>query len=213
MYQNYIKRALDIFLSFFGLLVASPILLITAIVIKIFDPGPVIFKQPRVGKNKESFTVYKFRSMRVDTPQVATPDFENPEQYISKVGSFIRKTSIDELPQLWNILKGDMSLIGPRPVILEEVDLTNEREKYGIHSIAPGLSGLAQINGRDIVDAHSKALLDKEYMENCSFILDLKIFFKTILCVLKGDGVVEGKQEYITPEAEILEKEKELVNK
>ncbi len=207
MYQNYVKRALDIFLSFFGLLFSAPILLVTAVVIKIFDPGPVIFKQPRVGKNKESFTVYKVRSMRVDTPQIATPDFENPEQYISKVGSFIRKTSIDELPQLWNIFKGDMTLIGPRPATWDQDDLMAERDKYGVHALTPGLTGWAQINGRDAIEVPDKAKFDGEYVRKISFLFDLKIFLKTILVVFKEQDIVEGKHEYTAPEAEITEKE------
>jgi len=186
-----------------------PVFMLTALAIKIFDPGPVIFKQPRLGKNKESFVLYKFRSMRVDTPQIATPDFENPEQYISKLGNFLRKTSIDELPQLWNILKGDMSIVGYRPLILEEAELNGERESLGVFDARPGLTGLAQISGRDVVDAHQKALLDKEYIENCGFVYDAKIFLKTIVVVLTHDGVVEGKQEYNKPEIEVVEKEKE----
>jgi len=209
MYRRFFKRTIDIALSFIGLVVLIPVFMLTALAIKIFDPGPVIFKQPRLGKNKESFVLYKFRSMRVDTPQIATPDFENPEQYISKLGNFLRKTSIDELPQLWNILKGDMSIVGYRPLILEEAELNGERESLGVFDARPGLTGLAQISGRDVVDAHQKALLDKEYIENCGFVYDAKIFLKTIVVVLTHDGVVEGKQEYNKPEIEVVEKEKE----
>ena len=209
MYRKIFKRAIDIALSFIGLVVLTPVFILTALAIKVFDPGPVIFKQLRMGKNKESFMLYKFRSMRVDTPQIATPDFENPEQYISKLGNFLRKTSIDELPQLWNILKGDMSIVGYRPLILEEVELNRERAALGVFDAQPGLTGLAQISGRDIVDAHQKALLDKKYIEKCGFLYEVKIFLKTIVVVLTHDGVVEGKQEYNKPEIEVVEKEKE----
>lgn len=210
MYQRYIKRAADCLLSFIGLIILSPVFLLTSIAIKIFDPGPVLFKQPRVGKNKESFTVYKFRSMRVDTPQIATPDFENSEQYISKLGSFIRKTSIDELPQLWNIFKGDMSIIGPRPATWDQDDLMAERDKYGVHALTPGLTGWAQINGRDAIAVPDKAKFDGEYVEKISFLFDVKIFFKTILVVFAKKDIIEGKHAYVTPDVGVVEYEKEL---
>lgn len=192
MYQNFIKRALDIILSLMGILVLALPMLIVALVIKIDDPGPAIFKQKRVGKNKKLFMLYKFRSMKLNTPDIPTHLLENPDQYISKVGKFIRKTSIDELPQLFNILKGDMSVIGPRPALWNQDDLIAERDKYRANDVCPGLTGWAQINGRDELEIPVKAKLDGEYIERLSFSFDLKCFFGTIRSVLKSDGVVEG---------------------
>lgn len=192
MYQNFIKRTLDIILSLMGILVLALPMLIVALVIKIDDPGPAIFKQKRVGKNKKLFMLYKFRSMKLNTPDIPTHLLENPDQYISKVGKFIRKTSIDELPQLFNILKGDMSVIGPRPALWNQDDLIAERDKYRANDVRPGLTGWAQINGRDELEIPVKAKLDGEYIEKLSFGFDLKCFFGTIRSVLKHDGVVEG---------------------
>ena len=167
-------------------------MLIIALVIKIDDPGPAIFKQNRVGKNKELFQLYKFRSMKVSTPDIPTHLLENPEQYISRVGNFIRKTSLDELPQLFNILSGKMSVVGPRPALWNQDDLIAERDKYGANDVRPGLTGWAQINGRDELEIPDKAKLDGEYIEKLSFWFDCKCFFGTFLSVLKSDGVVEG---------------------
>lgn len=192
MYQNFIKRTVDIIMSLMGILVLALPMLIVALVIKIDDPGPAIFKQKRVGKNKKLFMLYKFRSMKLNTPDIPTHLLENPDQYISKVGKFIRKTSIDELPQLFNILKGDMSVIGPRPALWNQDDLIAERDKYRANDVRPGLTGWAQINGRDELEIPVKAKLDGEYIEKLSFGFDLKCFFGTIRSVLKHDGVVEG---------------------
>lgn len=195
MYKKFFKRLIDIILSLGGIMVLGIPMLIVALVIKIDDPGPAIFKQERIGINKSRFWLYKFRSMKVNTPDIPTHLLENPDQYISKVGKFIRKTSIDELPQLFNILKGDMSVIGPRPALWNQADLEAERDKYGANDVRPGLTGWAQINGRDELEIPVKAKLDGEYVEKMSFLFDCKCFFGTIKSVLKSDGVVEGKQE------------------
>ena len=193
MYKNYVKRGIDIILSLAGLISASWLYLIIIIAILIDDPGPVFFKQKRVGKSKEFFQLYKFRSMKMSTPHdIPTHLLENPEQYITRVGKFLRKTSLDEIPQLWNILKGDMSIIGPRPALWNQDDLVAERDKYGANDVRPGLSGWAQISGRDELEIPVKAKLDGEYVENLSFGFDCKCFFGTIAAVSKSDGVVEG---------------------
>lgn len=193
MYKKYIKRIIDIVVSFLGLVLASWLYLIIIIAIKIDDPGPVFFTQKRVGKDKKYFSLYKFRSMKMSTPHdMPTHLLENPEQYITKVGKFIRKTSLDEIPQLWNILKGDMSIIGPRPALWNQYDLLEERDKYGANDIKPGLSGWAQICGRDELEIEQKARLDGEYVEKMSFLFDLRCFFGTAIGALRGDGVVEG---------------------
>ena len=188
-----IKRLSDIVLSFLALLILSPIFLIIAIAIKIDSKGPVLFKQKRVGINKSHFNILKFRTMRIDTPKdTPTHLLENPEQWITRVGKILRKTSLDELPQIWNILVGHMSIIGPRPALWNQYDLIEERDKYGANDIRPGLTGWAQINGRDELPIEIKAKLDGEYVKNLSFKMDIKCFFRTIVSVLKHDGVVEG---------------------
>lgn len=192
MYKYFFKRLLDIVLSILGLLVLAVPMLAIAIAIKIDDPGPAFFKQKRVGKGKKLFWLYKFRSMKVSTPNLPTHLLENPQQYISKVGAFIRKTSIDELPQLFNILRGDMSVIGPRPALYSQEDLIAERDQYGANDIRPGLTGWAQINGRDELEIPVKAKLDGEYVEKLSLGFDIKCFFGTIKSVLKSEGVIEG---------------------
>ncbi len=192
MYQSYFKRFLDITLSALGLILLAIPMLIVALVIKLDDPGPALFTQKRVGIHKSYFTLYKFRSMKVNTPDIPTHLLENPQQYISKVGAFIRKTSIDELPQLLNILRGDMSIIGPRPALWNQDDLIAERDKYGANDIRPGLTGWAQINGRDELEIPEKARLDGVYVEKLSFLFDLRCFFGTVFSVLRADGVVEG---------------------
>lgn len=210
MYKNYVKRGIDIILSLAGLILASWLYLIIIIAILIDDPGPVLFKQKRVGKSKEFFQLYKFRSMKMSTPHdIPTHLLENPEQYITRVGKFLRKTSLDEIPQLWNILKGDMSIIGPRPALWNQDDLVAERDKYGANDVRPGLSGWAQISGRDELEIPVKAKLDGEYVENLSFGFDCKCFFGTIAAVLKSDGVVEGG----TGTAINTDEENELVRK
>jgi O-antigen biosynthesis protein WbqP len=193
MYKQFFKRFIDIFLSFCGICVLLLPFLILILLIKIDDPGPAFFSQKRVGKNKHHFKLYKFRTMKVSTPHdTPTHLLENPEQYITKIGRFLRKSSLDELPQIFNILRGDMSIIGPRPALWNQYDLIEERDQYGANDIRPGLTGWAQINGRDEVEIPIKAKLDGEYVEKMSFAFDCKCFFGTITSVLKSDGVVEG---------------------
>lgn len=203
MYKKVFKRLIDIIVSAVGIVVLAIPMLIVAIVIKLDSPGKVLFKQERVGKNKKSIYILKFRSMRSDTPKnVPTHLLADPEMYITKVGKFIRKTSIDELPQIFCIFMGSMSIIGPRPALFNQTDLIAERDKYGANDITPGLTGLAQISGRDELPIDVKARLDGKYVEKMSFWLDVKLFFGTIFSVLKSDGVVEGGTGQ-------LEKEKE----
>ncbi|MGF2145777.1 sugar transferase [Vagococcus fluvialis] len=193
MYKKGLKRIVDFLLSLLGIVVLSPILLILVIAIKIDSKGPVIFTQKRVGKNKKLFNIYKFRTMKIDTPkEMPTHLLENPDFFITKVGKFLRKTSLDELPQLFNILKGDMAVIGPRPALWNQDDLIEERDKYGANDIRPGLTGWAQINGRDELEIDYKAQLDGYYVERESFSMDVKCFFGTIVSVFKSDGVLEG---------------------
>ena len=193
MYQNVIKRLLAIVLSLLGLICLGWLLILLCIAIKIDSPGPVLFKQKRVGKGKSHFYILKFRTMRIDTPRdMPTHLLANPEQYITRVGKFLRKTSLDELPQLLNILKGDMAIIGPRPALWNQFDLIAERDRYGANDIRPGLTGWAQINGRDELEIDVKAKLDGEYVERLSFGFDVKCFLGTIAAVLRSDGVVEG---------------------
>lgn len=200
MYRLFIKRAFDIVLSLIGLLVFALPMLVVAILIRIDDPGPAVFRQKRVGQCKNGeiryFYLYKFRSMKMTTPHdVPTHLLKNPEQYMLTFGKTIRKLSIDELPQLVNILKGDMSIIGPRPALWTQEDLIAEREKYGANDVKPGLTGWAQINGRDELEIPIKAKYDGEYVRQLSFRFDCKCFFKTIGKVIRGDGVVEGSSE------------------
>ena len=193
MYQNFFKRLLAIVLSLLGLICLGWLLILLCIAIKIDSPGPVLFKQKRVGKGKSHFYILKFRTMRIDTPKdMPTHLLANPQQYITRVGKFLRKTSLDELPQLINILKGDMAIIGPRPALWNQFDLIAERDKYGANDIRPGLTGWAQINGRDELEIDVKAKLDGEYVERLSFGFDVKCFLGTIAAVLRSDGVVEG---------------------
>ena len=199
MYKKYIKRFIDIVLSFIGTVVLIPIFLIVGLVIYIDDPGPILFTQKRMGKNKKMFWMYKFRSMKVNSPEIPGYLLENPDEYITRVGKIIRKLSIDELPQIFNILIGNMSIIGYRPSLYEnEEELVNERDKYLIHDCKPGLTGWAQINGRDEITIEIKVKYDAQYVETLNaggfraFYMDIKCFVKTILKVLKSDGVVEG---------------------
>lgn len=192
MYMK-IKRLIDIILSLIGLIVLSPIFLILIIAIKMDSRGPVLFKQKRVGINKTYFNILKFRTMRIDTPKdTPTHLLGNPEQYITRMGKFLRKTSLDELPQIWNIFVGEMSIIGPRPALWNQYDLIAERDKYGANDVPPGLTGWAQINGRDELPIEIKAKLDGKYVEKIGLWLDVKCFFCTIGSVVKSDGVVEG---------------------
>ena len=191
-----IKRSIDILLSIIGLVILSPLFIVLVIAIKLDSKGPVLFKQKRVGIHKSHFNIYKFRTMRIDTPKdTPTHMLENPEQWITKVGKFLRKTSLDELPQIINILKGDMSIIGPRPALWNQYDLIAERDKYGANDIPVGLAGWAQINGRDELEIEIKARFDGEYAKKIGFMMDCKCFFGTIICVVKKDGVVEGKKD------------------
>lgn len=188
-----IKRGIDFVLSLIGCIILSPILVILCILIKIDSRGPILFKQKRVGIHKKYFNILKFRTMRIDTPKdMPTHMLTNPDQYITKVGGFLRKTSLDELPQIFNILKGDMSIIGPRPALWNQYDLIEERDKYGANDVMPGLTGWAQINGRDELEIPVKAKLDGEYVEKMGIAFDIKCFFGTISSVLRHDGVVEG---------------------
>lgn len=188
-----IKRILDILLSLIAIILLSPLFLAIIVAIKLDSKGPVLFKQKRVGIHKRYFYILKFRTMRIDAPKdCPTHMLENPEQWITRVGIFLRKTSLDELPQIWNILVGDMSIIGPRPALWNQFDLIEERDKYGANDIRPGLTGWAQINGRDELPIEIKANLDGEYVRKLSFWMDVKCFFGTIISVLKHDGVVEG---------------------
>ena len=192
-YRQYIKRILDIVLSLLGIIFLSPIWLLIMLAIKVNSRGPVFFIQKRVGYQKRFFNIYKFRTMRSDTPKdVPTHLLSDPDQWITKVGRFLRNTSLDELPQLINILKGDMSVIGPRPALWNQDDLITERDKYKANDVRPGLSGWAQINGRDELEIPIKAKLDGEYVKRMSFLFDCRCFWGTILSVLKKDGVVEG---------------------
>ena len=211
MYEKYVKRFLDVLLSGIGIVVLAPVWLILAIAIKMDDPGPIFFQQKRIAQDENGeqrfFQIYKYRSMKMCTPKdTPTHLLENPEQYITKVGGFLRKTSLDELPQIFNIFAGTMSIIGPRPALWNQDDLYAERAKYGANAVKPGLTGWAQINGRDELPIDVKAKLDGEYVENLSFAFDVKCFFGTIVSVLKHDGVVEGGTGQ-------LEKEKQEANK
>lgn len=187
------KRILDFIISFFGTILLSPVLLLISILIKIDSKGPVFFTQKRVGKNKKYFNMYKFRTMRIDTPHdMPTHLLADPDAYITKTGKFLRKSSLDELPQLINILKGDMSIVGPRPALWNQYDLIEERDKYGANDIRPGLTGWAQINGRDELEIDVKAKYDGEYVNKMNIVFDLKCIINTALKVIKHEGVVEG---------------------
>lgn len=188
-----VKRGIDVVLSLGGIIVLAPVWILLGVAVKCESKGPILFKQKRVGIGKKHFNILKFRTMRIDTPKdTPTHLLKNPEQYITKMGKFLRKTSLDELPQIFNILKGDMSIIGPRPALWNQYDLIEERDRYGANDILPGLTGWAQINGRDELEIPVKAKLDGEYVEKMSFLFDVKCFFGTIVSVLKSDGVVEG---------------------
>ena len=193
LYGGFIKRFLDIVLSLVGLVLLSPLFLLVALAIYFDDPGPVVFTQKRFGQNKRFFMLHKFRSMKTDTPQdIPTHLMENPEQHITRVGGFIRKYSLDELPQIWDILVGNMSIVGPRPALWNQDDLIEAREPYGANSLRPGLTGWAQINGRDELPIPVKAQLDGEYAKNLSFSMDLKCFLGTISAVVSHKGYAEG---------------------
>lgn len=193
LYEGVVKRLLDIILSAGGLIILSPVFLILVIAILVDDPGPIFFTQKRVGRNKQYFKLHKFRSMKMSTPHdVPTHMLENPEQYITRVGKFIRAHSLDELPQIWDIFIGNMSVIGPRPALWNQDLLTAERDRYGANDVRPGLTGWAQINGRDELEIPDKAKLDGEYVSKISFKMDCKCFFGSVHVVGKDDSVVEG---------------------
>ena len=190
-----IKRILDFFISLISLIVLFIPFVVIGIIIKLESKGPVFFKQERIGKNKSRFYIYKFRSMRSDAPKdMPTHLLNNAESFITKSGNVLRKTSIDELPQLINILKGEMSIVGPRPALWNQDDLVAERDKYGANDITPGLTGLAQISGRDELEIPVKAKLDGDYAKNISFVQDVKIIFLTIIKTFKRERIVEGKK-------------------
>lgn len=204
-----IKRIFDIVFSLILFLILFPVIIIIIILIKIDSKGPILFKQLRVGKNKNNFYIYKFRTMKTDSPKnLATHLINEPLKFITKIGFFLRRTSLDEIPQLINIIKGEMSLIGPRPALFNQLDLIAERDKYDVHSILPGITGLAQINGRDEIDIDMKAKYDGQYLREISFTLDMKIFFKTILKVLLRKNISEGAKikKNINSESEEINK-------
>lgn len=199
MYAKYIKRCIDVVLSFTGIVLLSWLFLILIIAIKLDSPGPVFFTQKRVGIHKSHFVIHKFRTMRIDAPKdMPTHLLEDPDMYITRVGKFLRKSSLDELPQIFDIFVGSMSIIGPRPALWNQFDLVEERDKYGANDVRPGLTGWAQINGRDELEIDVKARLDGHYTQILNkggwkaFSLDVKCFLGTITSVLKSDGVVEG---------------------
>jgi len=203
-----IKRLIDFISSLIGIIILSPLFLILIIAIKLDSKGPVLFKQKRIGIHRSHFYILKFRTMRIDTPKdTPTHLLENPEQWITKVGKFLRKTSLDELPQIINIIKGDMSIIGPRPALWNQYDLIEERDKYGANDVPVGLTGWAQIHGRDELPISIKAKLDGDYAKKMGFIMDVRCFFGTIVSVLKSDGVVEGGTGKLNKKAGSVNKE------
>lgn len=188
-----IKKILDRLLALVGLCILSPVFLILVAAIKLDSKGPVLFRQKRVGINKTYFNILKFRTMKIDTPKdMPTHLLKDPQQYITKVGGFLRKTSLDELPQIINILKGDMAIVGPRPALWNQYDLIEERDKYGANDILPGLTGWAQINGRDELPIAVKARLDGEYVKRMGFLMDVRCILGTVISVVKQEGIVEG---------------------
>jgi len=203
MYSRYGKRTVDFLLALLGLIILSPCYLLIIIAIKLDSKGPVLFEQERMAQHKQSFKIYKFRTMRIDTPHnMPTHMLAHADSYITRVGKFLRKTSLDELPQLLNIVKGEMSIIGPRPCLMNQTDLIIERDKYGANDIKPGLTGLAQISGRDELPIPVKAKYDGNYCRRITFVGDVKLFLGTITSVLKHDGVKEGKT--VNPQGAIV---------
>lgn len=194
MLYRFIKYSLDFLIGLIGVIILLPIIIVIGLIIKLTSKGPILFKQKRVGKNKKLFNIYKFRTMKVEAPkETPTHMLDNPDIYITKIGKFLRKTSLDEIPQLFNILFFQMSIVGPRPALWNQYDLIEERDKYNVNKLRPGITGLAQVNGRDELPIPLKAKLDGDYLVNQSLFFDIKIFFKTIFTVLKSDGVKEGK--------------------
>lgn len=200
-----IKRLIDFILSLVGMIILLPVFIVLALIIKLDSKGPILFKQERIGKNKKEFHILKFRTMRTDTPKdMPTHMLQNPDVFITKVGKVLRKTSLDELPQIINILKGEMSIIGPRPALWNQYDLIAERDVYGANDIYPGLTGWAQINGRDELPIQVKAKFDGEYVDRMGFLFDVKCFFGTIISVLKHEGIVEGRTGQLADEDNTL---------
>lgn len=194
MYPRYVKRIMDFIISLIGLIILLLPMVVLAIIIKITSPGPILFKQKRVGKKNSHFMILKFRTMRIDTPDdMPTHLLEDPDQYITSIGKFLRKTSLDELPQIINILKGDMAIVGPRPALWNQYDLIELRDKNSSSTVRPGLTGLAQISGRDELEIEIKANLDGEYVKKIRFLEDARLFLGTFISVIKSDGVKEGK--------------------
>ena len=192
----HVKRILGLLLSLLALVVLSPLLLILSVMVRLTSPGPVFFKQRRVGIGKTHFMIYKFRTMRIDAPKdQPTHLLKDPSAYITPVGRFLRRSSLDELPQLLNIIKGEMAVVGPRPALWNQFDLIAERDKYGANDVRPGLTGWAQINGRDELPIDVKARLDGEYVKRMSFGFDLRCIVGTVVKVLRSEGVVEGAQD------------------
>lgn len=212
MYRHFFKRVIDLFLSFIGIIILLLPMAIIALAIKCDSKGPVFFKQKRIGIHKRHFTILKFRTMRTDTPHDApTHELNDPKKWITKVGGFLRKTSLDELPQIFNIFAGQMSIIGPRPALWNQDDLVAERDKYGANDIKPGLTGWAQINGRDELEIPVKAALDGEYVKRMGFFFDCRCFFGTFISVMRHDGVVEGGTGEINRQKEEESKEENNV--
>ena len=196
MYQRFGKRLWDIVLSGCGIVLLWPVYLLLAVIIKLDDPGPVLFRQQRAGRGGRLFTIYKFRTMRTDTPRdTATHLLNDPGRYITPVGAFLRRSSLDELPQFFNVLKGDMSIVGPRPALYNQYDLIAAREAAGVNAVRPGITGWAQINGRDELPVAEKVRFDREYVENLSLRMDMRCFFGSFIAVLRADGVREGSSE------------------
>ena len=196
MYRYFFKRVIDLIISVISLVILSPIFLLLCIMIKLDSKGPILFKQRRIGLNKDEFYIYKFRSMKIDTPQnQPTHMLANPDAYITKLGKTLRKTSLDELPQIINIIRGQMSIAGPRPALWNQYDLIAARDEVGANGVRPGLTGWAQVNGRDELPIGVKAAFDGEYVANLTFLFDVKCFIKTFTSVLKADGIVEGQKE------------------
>lgn len=193
MYRKRVKRYLDFIMALIGLAMLSPMMMLISLAIKMDSKGPVLFRQKRIGLHKKPFYILKFRTMRTDTPQdQPTHMLSEPERYITRVGGILRKTSLDELPQIVNILKGEMAVVGPRPALWNQYDLIEERDKYGVNELLPGLTGWAQVNGRDELEIKEKARLDGEYVEKMGLMFDIHCILKTIVSVLQHDGVVEG---------------------
>ena len=213
MYKSFFKRFLDVILSGVALIFLLPFFIILAIMIKIDDPGPIFFTQKRVGKNAHCFNIIKFRTMKSSAPKnVATGDLADPQIYISRLGRFLRDTSIDELPQFVNVVKGEMSLIGPRPLVYTEREIRFLRRWYGVYQVTPGITGWAQVNGRDTVDIYDKVYYDREYVQNVSLKFDLKVIWKSVLVVLGRKGVVDGKVDpEFRQESIVLLRESQLV--